>query len=76
MKFLVDESVEYQVVIYLQKLPTWGVILFRLPQGTSVTKINFLQILFSKHITKLKHSFIVMTTDEIRIRQVIKKDLV
>lgn len=71
-RVIITNDKDFGYLVYRQKLPARGVILFRFVQELPSLKISALETILSKGSDKILNYFIVVSEDKIRSRLIVK----
>ncbi|MBI1278893.1 MAG: hypothetical protein GC179_12255 [Anaerolineaceae bacterium] len=67
-RVIVTEDRDFCELVFLNKLPTYGIILVRINQAQRQEKVQRLRLVFSQHSAELPHAMVTVTLTTIRIR--------
>ncbi|MBS3088553.1 DUF5615 family PIN-like protein [Candidatus Pacearchaeota archaeon] len=69
-RILITNDKDFGELIFRLRMPSSGVILFRLNLDTSKQKIKYLSYLLENFQDKLQENFVVITEGQVRIRKI------
>jgi predicted nuclease of predicted toxin-antitoxin system len=69
-RIIITNDKDFGYLVYRQKVPTRGIILFRFVQESPSLKITALETILSKGPIQILNHFIVASEDKIRIRPI------
>ncbi|MBA3871237.1 MAG: DUF5615 family PIN-like protein [Anaerolineae bacterium] len=67
-RIIVTEDRDFCELVFLNKLPTYGIILVRINQAKRQEKIQRVREVFAHHSAELPHAMITLTLTNIRVR--------
>lgn len=67
-RIIVTEDRDFCELVFLNKLPTYGIILVRINQAQRQEKISRLRIVFANHSMELPYAMVTVTSTNIRVR--------
>lgn len=71
-RVIITNDKDFRYLVFRQKLPTRGIILFRFIQESPSLRITALETIISKGITQILNHLIVASEDKIRCRHIVR----